>query len=544
MFRKRVFWIVTIALVLVVSGGGYFFYSSGYLQAQEPVEEEVITTYTVTQGDLVITASGSGTLVPASEIAAGFQSGGVVAEVLVEVGDTVEAGQVLARLDNTDAQDQVAGAEISLRQAELDLAELSEEVDTAALAAAEASLSSAKANLTALTAPPGDQELLAAQESLEAAQEALDDLLALPDPDEVEIAKTDLTLAEMNLRTAQAAYDQIAHREDVGATQEAADLWQATTNHEQAQAEYAEALEGASDDDIADARAQVALAQADLDDLLADPDPDELAAAEAQVAQAQAELDALLAGASAEELEAAELNVTQARLSLESAERDLKATVLYAPASGTVTAVDAQAGESVGSETIVTLYDLEEPMVQFWVEEADLSSVAVGNRVEIIFEALPDYAYPGEIVSVDPMLVDVDGTTAVQSYASVDLAHQSGSAHPIDLLSGMNAEIEVIAGEAQDAVLVPLQALREMGPEQADQSRYSVFVVGADGELEMRIVEVGLKDYVNAEILSGLELGEVVSTGVEASSGTDSAPATGGEEQAPPANGMMRMLGG
>jgi RND family efflux transporter MFP subunit len=534
MFRKRVFWIITIALVLVASGGGYFFYSSGYLQAQEPVEEETVTTYTVTQGDLVITASGSGTLVPASEIAAGFQSGGVVAAVLVEVGDTVEAGQVLARLDDTDAQDQVAQAEISLRQAELDLAELSEEVDSASLAAAEAGLSSAKASLTALTSPPGDQELLAARESLEAAQEALDDLLALPDPDEVEIAKADLTLAEMNLRTAQTAYDKVSYREDVGTTQQATDLWQATTNYELALAEYNEALEGASDDEISDARAQIALAQADLDDLLADPDPDDLAAAEAQVVQAQAELDALLAGASAKELETAELNVAQAQLSLESAQRDLEATVLLAPASGTVTAVDAQAGESVGSEAIITLSDLEEPMVQFWVEEADLSSVSVGNRVEIIFEVLPDYVYPGEIVSVDPMLVDVDGTTAVQSYASVDL-----SAHPIDLLSGMNAEIEVIAGEAQDAVLVPLQALREMGPEQ-----YSVFVVGADGELEMRIVEVGLKDYVNAEILSGLEPGDVVSTGVETSSSTDSGATTGGEEEAPPADGMMRMLGG
>jgi multidrug efflux pump subunit AcrA (membrane-fusion protein) len=128
----------------------------------------------------------------------------------------------------------------------------------------------------------------------------------------------------------------------------------------------------------------------------------------------------------------------------------------------------------------------------------------------------------------------VDGTPAVQSYASVDL-----STHPITLLSGMNAEIEVIAGEAQDAVLVPLQALREIGSEQ-----YAVFVVGAGGELEMRIVEVGLKDYVNAEILSGLEPGEVVSTGVGASSGADSAPETGDEEQAPPPDGMMRMLGG
>jgi RND family efflux transporter MFP subunit len=534
MLRTRLFWIITIALVLVASGGGYFFYSNGYLQAQEPVEEETITTYTVTRGDLVITASGSGTLVPASEIAAGFQSGGVLAEVLVEVGDTVEAVQVLARLEDTDAQDQVAQAEISLRQAELDLAVLTEEADAAAQAAAEAGLSSAKANLTALTSPPGDQELLAAQEGVRAAQEAMDDLLNLPDPDEVEIAKTDLTLAEMAVRTAQAAYDKIAWQDDVGSSQQAADLWQATTSYEQALAEYNEALEGASDDEIADARAQIALAQAGMDNLLADPDPDELAAAEAQVVQAQAELDALLAGASAEDLEAAELNVTQAQLSLESAQRDLAATVLLAPTSGTVTAVDAQAGESVGSEAIITLSDLEEPMVQFWVEESDLSSVAVGNRVEIVFEALPDYAFPGEIVSVDPALVDVDGTPAVQSYASVDL-----SAYPITLLSGMNAEIEVVAGEAQDAVLVPLQALREMGSEQ-----FAVFVVGAGDELEMRIVEVGLKDYVNAEILSGLEPGEVVSTGVEASSGADSAPETGGEEQAPPPDGMMRMLGG
>jgi multidrug efflux pump subunit AcrA (membrane-fusion protein) len=60
-------------------------------------------------------------LIPASELALGFQSGGVLAEVLVEMGDQVEAGQLLARLDSTDAQDQVAQAEISLYQAELDL---------------------------------------------------------------------------------------------------------------------------------------------------------------------------------------------------------------------------------------------------------------------------------------------------------------------------------------------------------------------------------------------------------------------------------------
>jgi multidrug efflux pump subunit AcrA (membrane-fusion protein) len=168
----------------------------------------------------------------------------------------------------------------------------------------------------------------------------------------------------------------------------------------------------------------------------------------------------------------------------------------------------------------------------FWVEETDLASVAPGNAVNIVFEALPDYVFPGEILNVDPSLVRVDNTWAIQSWASVDL-----SAHPVNLLSGMNAEVEIIAGEARNAVLVPIQALREIAPDQ-----YAVFVVQANEELELRIVEVGLKDYVNAEIISGLEVGESVSTGTVESTGTSSGSSTEGEQQ--PMPGMMRFFGG
>jgi RND family efflux transporter MFP subunit len=531
MFRKRLFWIAVLAVALIASGGGYYYYSNIYLQAQQPAEEEAIATYTVSQGDLAITASGSGTLIPAAEVAAGFRSNGVLVELLVEVGDEVEAGDVLARLDDTDVRDQMAQAEISLRQAELMLAGLTEAVDPADLASAQASLSSAKADLTRLTAPPADQDLLASQENLKSAQEALAELLAGPDEDVVAAAEADLTLAEMSLQQAQAAYDRVAHREDVGQTQQAMDLWQATTNYDKAKAEYEEALEGATADEIADARSKVAQAQAQLDALLEEPDADELAAAEAKVAQAQASLDELLAGASAADLEAAQLSVDQAQLNLDSARRSLDDTVLVAPAGGTVIAVEAQVGESVGTAALITLADLEVPQVQFWVEEADLASVAVGNRVEIVFEALPDYTYPGEILRVDPMLVTVDGTSAVQSYASVDL-----SSYPVALLSGMNAEVEVVAGEAHDAVLVPIQALRELGPGQN-----AVFVVLPSGELEMRVVVVGLKDFVNAEILSGLEPGDVVSLGAETSTDTSTETPAG---EPGPGQGMMRFFGG
>ena len=58
----------------------------------------------------------------------------------------------------------------------------------------------------------------------------------------------------------------------------------------------------------------------------------------------------------------------------------------------------------------------------------------------------------------------------------------------------------------------------------------AVFVVGADGALEMRVVQVGLRDYVNAEVLSGLERGEVVSTGERT---TDTSSQTTGSTSTP-----------
>jgi RND family efflux transporter MFP subunit len=487
----------------------------------------------VTRGDLVLTADGSGTLVPATELSLGFSSGGTVTEVLVKVGDHVEAGQLLARIDDADAQVAVKQAEIGLRQAEIALAALTEDVNVAELAAAQGSVASAKASLTALTSPAGTQEVLAARQTLKSAQDVLEDLQALPDPDVVASAKADLTLAEMNVRSAQSAYDAVANQPNVGMTSQATALWQATTEYDKALAAYNESLHGATDDEIADAKAQIAQAQAALNSLLEEPDPDELAAAQAKVTQAEAELASLLAGADASDLETAQLNVEQAELSLASARRTLSETQLIAPMAGTVIAVDATVGEAAGTPAI-TLADLAEPLIEFWVEESDLTSVAPGNAINISFEALPDYAYAGEILSIDPALVTVDGTSAVQVWASID-----ASAHPVRLLSGMNATVEVVSGEARNALLVSVSALRQIA-----DGQYAVFVVKTDGSLEMRPVEVGLKDLVSAEIKSGVQEGETVSLGDGSATQTTTTSNQNSGFMGPPDGGMIPPMGG
>ena len=87
MFRKRAFWIILIVLALA-AGGGYAYYALVYKPGQA-LPEPVITTTQVRQGDVVISVSGSGTLVATSEATLGFEKSGYLEEVYVAGGDRV-----------------------------------------------------------------------------------------------------------------------------------------------------------------------------------------------------------------------------------------------------------------------------------------------------------------------------------------------------------------------------------------------------------------------------------------------------------------------
>jgi multidrug efflux pump subunit AcrA (membrane-fusion protein) len=161
-------------------------------------------------------------------------------------------------------------------------------------------------------------------------------------------------------------------------------------------------------------------------------------------------------------------------------------------------------GENAGSGIIV-LADLEQPILEVYLDESDMNMVGVGYDVEVVFDALPNDVFSGQIIRIDPQLVNQSGVTAVRALVQLDT---ESFAKPQTLPVGMNATVEVIGEQAENAVLVPVESLRELSPGQ-----YAVFVM-EDGEPKLRIVEVGLMDFTFAEILSGVEAGEIVTTGL------------------------------
>ena len=143
--------------------------------------------------------------------------------------------------------------------------------------------------------------------------------------------------------------------------------------------------------------------------------------------------------------------------------------------------------------------------MEIFLDETDLDKVGEGYEVEVVFDAFPDDTFMGTVEQVDPSLTSESGTSVVKALVRLD---ESSFAKPLVLPIGLNATVEVIGGRATNAMLVPVEALREITPGQ-----YALFVM-VDGEPQLRMVEVGIMDFSFAEIISGIERGDVVSTGI------------------------------
>jgi multidrug efflux pump subunit AcrA (membrane-fusion protein) len=426
-------------------------------------DEEELQTATARRGDLSLVATGTGSLVPATEVDLGFDTSGELAEILVAVGDEVEAGQVLARLDPTSAEAALTEAETALREL------------TSPLAVAQAQLAVANARealrITQYT-------YTVQQEGHRATEET------------VKSAKAKLVMAREALDQAKDAYDGAS-----GSLSEDPGKAQAYIRYASARSAYNSAL--ATYNWYTGHPTEIEQAQLEAD----------VAVTEAELAEAEALLAALTDeappegafGSGVTALEKAQANVALAREGLE-------AIKLRAPMAGTITAINGTVGETVGGSSLMTLMDLSQPHVEFYLDQTDIDKASDGLEVEVTFDAYPDVVYSGTVTGIDPVLTTAGGVSALHGFAA--LTPQAGEGAP-RLLVGLSAAVDVIAGRVEDAVLVPIEALREITPD-----TYAVFVVDSAGELEMRMVEVGLQDETFAAITSGLEAGEIVSTGI------------------------------
>ena len=186
--------IIGLLLVTCIGLGAFFGFREWYADDGSTDSVPTFEQVTVERGNIATTLTTSGTATARESAELNFGSSGVVETVEVELGDQVDEGDVLATLDNRDAQNGLIIAQNNLLEAELRLSQLLEAPSEAVLSDAEKTISSAMSQL---------------------ASAKLNHETAFDPPTAVEIAAADATVAQRQSDVITANRDVVAADRDV-----------------------------------------------------------------------------------------------------------------------------------------------------------------------------------------------------------------------------------------------------------------------------------------------------------------------------------------
>lgn len=218
---------------------------------------------------------------------------------------------------------------------------------------------------------------------------------------------------------------------------------------------------------------------------------------ETAVAVAAARIDSLKA------------QIAQARSTLDGDVANLGYAKIYAPMNGTVVSQTAIEGQTLNANqtapVILRIADLETMTVWAQVAEADVVKLTPGMPVYFTTLGLPDRRWRASVRQIMPTPEVVNDVVLYN--VLIDIGNPDRT-----LMTDMTAQIFFVLGEAKDALLVPVAALRPA--QDGAEGVYRVRVLTAQG-IEQRKVRIGLQNRVSAEVLSGLAEGDIVVTGTQ-----------------------------
>lgn len=416
------------------------------ITASTPIAAQSVTVATVETNSVNRTLEATGSvaayeMIPVSSQATGLQ----IKEILVDRGDLVKAGQLMARLDDSLLQAQLTQAKASEAQAEARLAELRAGMRKEEIAQAEARLEQTRARLKQAQASiPRQIEQAAAQ---------------------VASAQARLNLAENRYKSYESLVSQGAVTRDR--------FNEALSEYRSAQASLSEA--------------QQRLEQARNTN---NPEIDQLAAT---VREAEQQLELARAGSRQEVITQAEAQLAQAKAQIQSVTAQLANTKIVAPAGGKIAERNARVGDvTSASQPLFTIIDRGRLQLLLTVPETQLPQIRPGQKVNITSDTARQLSLTGTVREIDPLVNESRMATV-----KVDLSAAEA------LKPGMFLRAAITTSSAS-GLTVPARAVLP----QADGSSM-VYQLQKDDTVKALPVQMGeLLSGERVEIKSGLSAGD------------------------------------
>lgn len=457
------------------------------------------TTIAVERGDVVQTLSFQGEVVAPQRRPLGFAQAGQLKDLKIAGPGKVSRGQLLAELDTTDLDEQVAAAQAEFDRAK-DAATRAEQAVDLPVRRANVDVASAQDALAQARRPATPEQLTVARAVVQRAEANLarvrNDASAVKSRAELAFQQAEKALLAAQAEYGAAAQAYEADDDDAGtvARYNAAGtaLREAEQDYKQAKIDFDTAL-GNEIALVKDAEADIAEAQAALEQLRSLPDPFAVKQAERAVEMAQIALAEARARAVVDPEPQARLE--QARKALSEINTQLEARRLYAPADGEIAEILVQAGVGLqAGDTVMIFLDPSLPADtrEIWVSQVgDAANLQVGQDAAISFMRYSDRVVAGKLARIV--------TDAASGLSMVQISYDGGA----------------VQTDPGDAAMVAIELARRVNvlwlPPSAVQNDGTRFVIVRDGGDDRRAeVEVGIEADARVEIVSGLTEGQTV----------------------------------
>ncbi len=507
--------ILIIGLIVLLTVGIY----QGFLKEKKP-EFALIE---VVRGNVGQEIFESGQVGKGEKINLNFKNAGRIEEIYVELGDEVEQGQELARLDTADICIQLQEAQISLELAQLNLNKLlagvsAEEIKITQTQVenAQIALGVAKENLknayeAAITVLDGSYPQI--YNALDFAKEFIREYIAVYDEDGRKImnARNEIESAEGE---AKLCLDTI--KKDSSVDKDIEDAIFVMRNSLGVAFNNLETIRGIIDRSVIYRNKVSAADKASLDTLKTNSNSaltnvigaqqtisstkSALETAKTSLQEIENRLDLITAESRQVDIDLYQAQIRQAEARVQLYQNQIQQSKLISPIRGKIAEIKKRVGELVqpAAQDAVMVVLPEAPYeIRVNIYEEDVVKINIGNPVEISFFAFPGKTFQGKVVSISPAEKMIEGVVYYETIIGFEEV-------PEGIKPGMSADIVIKALNKDNVLIVPEEAIR------IRDSRNFVEVL-VNGNIEEKDVEVGLRGSNDmVEIISGLEQGEKV----------------------------------
>ena len=208
-----------------------------------------------------------------------------------------------------------------------------------------------------------------------------------------------------------------------------------------------------------------------------------------------------------ESIQSASESLRSAEISMQNLQDAMNNYTITAPISGTIIEKDAKVGDAVkAGDTLCIVYDLSYLEMSINVDELQISSISVGQKVQITADAVPDKTYVGTVTRVSMKGTANGGTTTYPVTIRIDDTD--------GLRPGMNANAEIVVAEANNALVVPNAAV--VRGSYVLVTKDSPSAANADTAMEAPEgfvyvpVKTGVSDDDYTQIVSGIQEGDTI----------------------------------